>query len=331
MLAATSACALAQTAVAKPVYVALGDSITFGETNLHYVKSYGDRGYVGDYANYLGHHNGTRPKVVNLAIDGETASSFMTGHGRTPPVKGRGDVPLARENLHYDPGPLVTQAHRFHSAVANQHAAGNPIKNVTMTLGFNGLAALASLPEHKALKQIGPELANYKQHYSSVLSDVRQHLPHANLYLLNYYNPFPADPSSPAAPIFAAGGAQLNAIIKQMAARYGAFYVDTHAPFVGHEGQYTYEGVLPAGATVPGPYGGILPIGDVHPNALGYRVIAQQIIAARRGQAAAVPEPSSWGLLGAGLVLLILGWLWRRRGFGRGDDKARLALKNSYS
>ncbi len=81
---------------ADSVYVALGDSITFGETDLNYVPSYGDRGYVTDFANVLaGRNGGTAPTVVNLAIDGETAASFMGGVGRTPPVVGRTDAVLA--------------------------------------------------------------------------------------------------------------------------------------------------------------------------------------------------------------------------------------------
>jgi len=52
---------------AAPVYVALGDSITFGETDLNYVQSSGDRGYVGLFADTLASRNGgTRPTVVDL-------------------------------------------------------------------------------------------------------------------------------------------------------------------------------------------------------------------------------------------------------------------------
>ncbi len=66
--------------------MALGDSITFGETDLNYVQSNGDRGYVSLFANTLAARNGgVRPAVFNLAIDGETASSFMTNAGRDKP------------------------------------------------------------------------------------------------------------------------------------------------------------------------------------------------------------------------------------------------------
>ena len=101
---------LIQPAHAGPVYVALGDSITFGETDLNYVQSTGDRGHVGSFANTLAAQNGgVRPTVLNLAIDGETASSFMTNAGRTPPVMGRGDAPLQLENLNYGNSTAVSQ------------------------------------------------------------------------------------------------------------------------------------------------------------------------------------------------------------------------------
>ena len=51
-----------------------------------------------------------------------------------------------------------------------------------------------------------------------------------------------------------------------------------------------------------GQFGGVLPVGNVHPNAKGYGVIAADIAAAT------VPEPASWPLLAAGIATVgILG------------------------
>jgi len=144
-LAMTAALAVPP-ASAAPVYVALGDSITFGETDLNYVQSSGDRGYVGLFANTLAARNGgLRPAVFNLAIDGETASSFVTNAGRTPPVMGRGDSPLQLENLSYGNSNALSQSQLFANTVAAQRAAGNTVGTVTVTLGFNELAALAPM------------------------------------------------------------------------------------------------------------------------------------------------------------------------------------------
>lgn len=287
---------------AEPVYIALGDSITFGETDLSYAPSAGDRGYVSLFADHLaGQNGGVRPSVVNLAIDGETADSFMDGTGRTPPVVSRTDAILAAQNTHYDINALVPQRDLFLSTVAQAKAAGDTIDTVSISLGFNELAALATAPN--GADQIASTLATYRDNYDHVLDTIRDELPDADLFVLNYFNPFPADPSSPAAPIFAAGGPPLNAIIEQLAADHGGRYVDTFTPFVGHEAAYTYLNEMPAGSGVADPFGGVLPIGNVHPNAEGYAAIAGAVEAAATSNV--VPEPSSVALLGMGAVLLL--------------------------
>lgn len=283
------------TATAASVYVGLGDSITFGETDLRYIQSNGDRGYVGKFADTLAARNGTRPIVVNLAIDGETASSFMTASGRTPPVIGRTDIPLAQQNLNYASNPSMSQGDMFRSVVASQTAAGNTINTISITLGFNELAALASLPAGQALAILPATLAAYQTNYSNVLSEVRSLAPGANLYLLDYYNPFPGDPTNnPAKPVFAQGGPQVNAIIQSLANQFNAYFVDTNGAFLGREGALTYISQYPAGSTSPAPGSGIEPIGNAHPNDAGYTAIANQV--------ASTPEPASMGLLALGAV-----------------------------
>ncbi len=289
------------TAAAGSVYVGLGDSITFGETDLRYIPSYGDRGYVSKVADALASANGgTRPTVVNFAIDGETASSFMTGMGRTPPVVGRTDIPLAEQNLNYAHSPTTPQVDMFRGLVSSEKATGNTIDNISITLGFNELAALASLPPSQGLAAIPGTLTTYRSDYTNVLTDVRALEPSAHLYLLGYYNPFPGDPTAnPAKPIFAEGGPQLNAIIEGLATEFGATYVDNATPFVGKEGALTYIAQYPAGSISPAPGSGVEPIGDAHANDAGYTVIA--------GQITATPEPASIGLVGiaaAGFGLL---------------------------
>ena len=313
--AAVSAClGLAGPVAAAPVYVALGDSITFGETDLDYVPSFGDRGYVSRVADALDAGNGAapRPVVVNLAIDGETASSFQTGVGRTPPVVGRTDPILAGQNLNYAGRESTPQAVLFAETVARQQAAGNTIDTVSITLGFNETAALANLPTDQALAQLPSTLAQYRANYTAVLDQVQSLAPEADVYLVNYFNPFPGDPTgaNPASPVFAAGGAPLNATIRDLAARFGASYVDTFTAFVGREAELTFIDEQPAGYLHADPFGGAEPVGNVHPNEAGYDVIAARFVAATQ-PAAAVPEPSAVALLLAGLGAV---GVLRRRG-----------------
>jgi lysophospholipase L1-like esterase len=314
--------------LAEPVYFALGDSITFGETDLQYVQSYGDRGYVGDYANVIASQTGTKPQVVNLAIDGETAASFLDNSNlRTPPVQGRTNAPLQLENLNYNNSTALSQSQLFAQDAAAQKAMGNIITNVTITLGFNELAALAPATntpaaEQAAIAQIPATLTAYKANYGAVLNEVRTLAPSATVDLLGYYNPFPADPSSPAAPVFAAGGTALNDTIQSLATQYGAIYVDNATPFLGNEAAYTYQAALPAGSSVSGPYGGVLPIGNVHPNVLGYQQIADDVAAANAAAAGtAVPEPSTWAVLAVGLGTLGLMVGCRRTGLAGGGAR----------
>ena len=302
--AAAASLALSAPAVAA-TYVALGDSITFGETDLVYAQSAGVRGYVDDFASYLGARNGgVAPTVINLAIDGETTGSFTSNAGRVAPVQGRDDRPLQLENLNYTTSPS-SQSQLFASAVASQAAVGNPVSTITVTLGFNNLAALTSLPTAQALAAAPAALAAYQTQYAGILANVRTLTPNADLYLLGYYNPFPADPASPGAPIFNQYGMQLNAIIQALAGQYGAHYVDIAPAFVGREAELTYLDEQPHGFVRSGAFGGIEPIGNVHPNEAGYAVIASRIEAA-----SAVPEPASWTLMVAGFAGL--GFAMRR-------------------
>lgn len=170
------------------------------------------------------------------------------------------------------------------------------------------MAALSSLPPAAALAAAPGVLAQYRTEYAGILTNIRSLTPDANLYLLGYFNPFPADPGSPAAPIFNAFGAELNGIIRELAGRFGATYVDTATPFIGREAELTFQDEQPHGFFRDGPFPGVEPIGNVHPNDAGYAVIASQLVAA-----AAVPEPTTWATLVVGFGVVGGGMRYRRR------------------
>jgi lysophospholipase L1-like esterase len=262
-------------------YIAVGDSLAFGETNWTSNPSFGDRGYVKPYADSLASQNGgVRPKVINLAVDGETSGSYFNsgphGDGTTA------GLPGPQLNLNY-PNPIPTQNSLLLSTISNEKAAGHVIDTVSVQLGANDLLVAVNTPGFFALTpaqqqaKIGQALTTIQGNDTALLTELKTALPHAHLLLMGYPNPFNADPSTPIAKLADPAIKALNSLIAGEAAAFGGRYVDTYTPFKGHELAYTY-----------------IASGNVHPNALGYAVIA--------GQMETVPEPSSVLVFGAGLV-----------------------------
>jgi len=256
-------------AVAAPLqtYLALGDSIAFGETDITPV-SFGDQGYVRRYADWLATQNSCRrPIVINLAIPGETSTSFFTAV--SPP----GFAPhstLASFNLNYQTNTAQSQHNLMLSSIASEQTAGHVISHVSFALGVNDLQGFfalhpdfLSLPRSQQQQLIAAFAAMLATNYEAVLTEIRAALPTAELLLLTYYNPNaifgPADPLNQASMLF------LNvhtSLLQRLAGPFGAQIVDIATPFQGHEAQYTF-----------------IRSGGVHPNDLGYAVIAQQMIA----------------------------------------------------
>jgi lysophospholipase L1-like esterase len=241
-------------------YLALGDSLAFGVSAIDPV-SYGDQGYVKPYADWLAtQDDGVRPKVINLAIPGETSDSFFTGV--LPPWRGRAIL----NNLNYT-SPTQTQFGKFLEAVAAEKAAGRRIEVVSFALGANDLQALVLSPQFNAPGAVQQALVDQTLRtvfvsYVAFLTRLRAELPHARLLLLNYYNPFEVlGPDDPINRIFTYAAGVHSAFVKRLAKPYKGHFVDIYTPFLGHAAEYTY----------------ILQ-GNAHPNALGYSVIAQQMI-----------------------------------------------------
>jgi len=272
-------------------YLALGDSVAFGETTFTQNPSNGDRGYVADYANYLASQNGgVAPNVVNLGIDGETTTSFLTGTGRVISIPGMTDQQLAAWNTNYT-NPAIPQNAMMIQEIVAAKAAGNPVGVVTISLGANNLFELAANPAFlngtPAVQQqmLAATLNQIGSTYAVLLAEIHALDPGAKISAVGEYNPFPANPNNPLNAIAGPAIAGLNATIQSVAGTWGATYVDTYTPFVGHEAQYTY-----LSATSD----------NVHPNALGYSVIANSI------EQASVPEPSTLAVMGLGFAALAL-------------------------
>lgn len=270
------------------MYIAVGDSLAFGETDFTQPPSNGDRGYVAGFADHLAKFSGGRPTVVSLGLDGETTTTFFNG-GKpgTGPVPGE---PAYGLNTNYS-NPLIagtTQHSMLFSIINDQKAAGHAIDAVSIQLGANDLFVLVNTPGFFALsaaeqqQKLGQTLATIQQNDIALLTELRQALPQTPIVMMGYFDPFAPFRNDPASPLFpisqASAGAipALNQIIAGLATQFNAHYIDTYSLFAGNELTETY----------------VASGGNVHPTASGYALIA--------GAMQAVPEPAS-------LVLVFMG------------------------
>ena len=297
-LAVFLALAAPRQALAQPVYIALGDSVAFGQTNV-LTPGFGDQGYVAPFATFLGStfYAGTRPVVFNLAISGETTGTFLGGSS-----------PAAASNDNYAGDLTQSQASKFQQTVTQQTMAGNQIADISFSLGADDAFALAGSPAFQAASQatqlsdINTLVGGIVTQEDTFLSGVHTMLPDTQVFLLNYYDPFAvfAAPvtgdellSNQLSALSTYGNIQYSAAQKALAAQYAnVHFVDISGMPVSD----AYDGSPDTNPGFPGA---------VHPNANGYAYIAGQLdqAAGVPHQNAAVPEPGAWALLALGLPL----------------------------
>lgn len=266
----------------EKVYLSLGDSLAFGYTTVatSTEPSFGDRGYVAPYADWLATQDaGVRPKVVNLGITGESTATFFDTSN-----------PARAVNLTYG-GASISQSSKLGQVVADEQGLGNTIESVSVALGANDIFQVVlqpgfiDLPGAQQLGAIFAALQSALDNYTLAMTQVRSLLPQADLLIIGQYNPFAAVPESPAAAFAPLIVDALNQINTNIAAAFAGRYIDTFSAFAGNEGAYTQ-------ILLDGPPGS-----NPHPTPAGYAAIA----------AAMVPAP------GAALVLGTLVLTLRRR------------------
>jgi len=266
-------------AAAWPVYLALGDSSAFGETDRTKNPSNGDRGYVAPFADFLANrYSGARPTVINTAIDGETSQSYFTGSPRSS------DDGLFH-NTNYA-APYATQQATMRTLAAKALAGGGHVDVVTVQFGANDLFVVAEAPgflsKSPAQQQaeVGAAVAKLQQNYVGILGEVRTLFPDAEVYVMGYHNPHGSSPEHPFYPLGAPAVQGVNAVAAGVAPLFGAKYVDVYSVIAGKEHELTLidEGY------------------NVHLNDAGYAA------AAARLTAAAAPEPGTLALCVIGVA-----------------------------
>ena len=276
-------------------YVALGDALAFGQTTATPQASFGDQGYVQQFANFLGtKNNGVVPNVINLALPGETSSTSFTPDNSASRNAG------AAANLNYGNDAAYTSQTSFLAGVAAaERAAGRTITTVTFALGLGDYLSLtnrrsfsqADALAHGSRRRFRQLVSSLQSNYVSALNQIHGVLPNANLYLLNYYNPYaslgPNNVNNQLFSIFANGQ---NQIIHSLAPQYNANIVDLSSVSSN-----------PANFNSSGP-------GFPFPTAAGYTAIGNTVVSV-----ADAPEPGTLTLLAFGMMGFAgNGWLRRR-------------------
>lgn len=310
-LALGSLAAALPASATPPAYIALGDSYAYGFTTVQdLITAYtskdtatlsGYDGYVKPYSQFLGL---SQANVFNLALPGETLSSFLGGKNSSQPI-----------NPNYNGTGATSQSALLADTLARE---GGSVQDITIQLGGNDLIGLALSPTFQtanaATKQllISSALTTFNANYIPVLENLKATSP--SVSVLGYFDPFTplgtgkyatSDPFNGLGAILVP---ELNSAIAADAAQAGVRYVDIAGAFKGQETTLSED-------TQPLRQSQLIPFGikpslpdsfpDYHPNPAGYAVIAHQL--------EAVPESSSWAYLGIGLPLVAFVSKRRRR------------------
>lgn len=258
-LAALTLTAVPVDAAPRPVMLVLGDSISAG-----YQPVRGDAprgGYPAQAARRLA-DRGTPVRIANLACTGETARTMRTGG-----------------HCRYGAGSQRAAA----LAYLRRHPE---TRYVTVSLGANDVfACLDRRRDDVDLRCTGRAISAMRADLTATLRDLRRAAPHAQVLVLDYYDPFQAGLllGRDETPLTRAGRTvrtQVNGAVRAATRDAGARTVYVTRPF---EDGWFRRVDLPGHGKVPVKVARICTWTwmcsrqDIHPNDAGYRVIGDEV------------------------------------------------------
>lgn len=139
--------------------------------------------------------------------------------------------------------------------ITRARAADQQVSPITVSIGGNDLISV----ERGTPAERAAAITDFERNLVTILAELRRAAgPQADIAVMTYYNPSGGDPAAENSD--AAWVAQLNATITAVATPRGVTVADVYTPFA-QGGAYAYTYIL---------------IGDVHANAQGHLVIAEQ-------------------------------------------------------
>jgi lysophospholipase L1-like esterase len=239
-------------------YLALGDSLAAGFQN---GADHRTEGYVGAVRTAVEGREGPT-ELVNLACSGETTTSMLEGG-----------------SCRYDRGTQLAEAERF----LRDHA--RDVRLVTLDIGGNDVAACGFGGLEPSCTT--PALATLSRNLPVITSRLRAAAPHAQVVVLNYYDPFlvldllGSSGGTGPGQRSVAELAKVNAAIARSARAGGARVADVAAAF---DTTVTTPTVVKDLGTLPTNLARIItwtwmapPRFDFHANDAGYAVMAKAV------------------------------------------------------
>ena len=256
-------------------YVALGDSIAYGENGfVPYTKEARPNGdaFVG-YPDLIGGED-FAGKYLNLGCPGVTTDSYLS---LDAPDNGCRDIQMNWLNT------LHVQYTSTEADKADEVPSMNDVRLVTLSIGGNDLlltlsgCAMQTPDDSKAtlrcaLKQVPQTISNGATKLAAILKRIRDAGFTGSLIYVNLYSTYPANDPATAA---------LNAWNKAMApvvADANGTVADAFTAFADAASAANPDGdPCAAGLLIPNPDSTATPACDVHPNAQGARLLADTV------------------------------------------------------